>query len=121
MGSESMAFEQLLEWTANRPEWQQDALRRLAQSGELTEDDLSELRLQIENSAGLPVDNVPAPIPLAAEHLSEAASNQPKTVLASLGPVRSEGHTSELQSLMRISYAVLCLKKKTTNKQKSTT
>src|SRR3546814_7332333 len=32
--------------------------------------------------------------------------------------VRSEEHTSELQSLMRISYAVFCLKKK---KQKSTT
>src|SRR3546814_2060038 len=27
-------------------------------------------------------------------------------------PVRSEEHTSELQSLMRISYAVFCLKKK---------
>src|SRR3546814_8896018 len=30
--------------------------------------------------------------------------------------VRSEQHTSELQSLMRISYAVFCLKKKTTKK-----
>src|SRR3546814_2855464 len=30
-------------------------------------------------------------------------------------PCRSEEHTSELQSLMRISYAVFCLKKKTTN------
>src|SRR3546814_10533664 len=29
---------------------------------------------------------------------------------------RSEEHTSELQSLMRISYAVICLKKKITNK-----
>src|SRR3546814_4282781 len=29
-------------------------------------------------------------------------------------PYRSEEHTSELQSLMRISYAVFCLKKKTT-------
>src|SRR3546814_4507156 len=29
--------------------------------------------------------------------------------------VRSEEHTSELQSLMRISYAVFCLKKKTKN------
>src|SRR3546814_2349487 len=28
------------------------------------------------------------------------------------GPGRSEEHTSELQSLMRISYAVFCLKKK---------
>src|SRR3546814_4292487 len=33
-------------------------------------------------------------------------------------PRRSEEHTSELQSLMRISYAVFCLKKK--NKQIST-
>src|SRR3546814_1778250 len=30
---------------------------------------------------------------------------------------RSEEHTSELQSLMRISYAVFCLKKKKTNTQ----
>src|SRR3546814_2455790 len=29
-----------------------------------------------------------------------------------LGAIRSEEHTSELQSLMRISYAVFCLKKK---------
>src|SRR3546814_8664213 len=31
---------------------------------------------------------------------------------AVFGAVRSEEHTSELQSLMRISYAVFCLKKK---------
>src|SRR3546814_5818102 len=31
---------------------------------------------------------------------------------------RSEEHTSELQSLMRISYAVFCLKKKTNKEQK---
>src|SRR3546814_4662536 len=30
-----------------------------------------------------------------------------------IGACRSEEHTSELQSLMRISYAVFCLKKKT--------
>src|SRR3546814_2506732 len=30
--------------------------------------------------------------------------------------IRSEEHTSELQSLMRISYAVFCLKKKTADK-----
>src|SRR3546814_5700315 len=38
---------------------------------------------------------------VAAERLHPAA------------PARSEEHTSELQSLMRISYAVFCLKKKT--------
>src|SRR3546814_4510340 len=38
------------------------------------------------------------------------------------GDPRSEEHTSELQSLMRISYAVFCLKKKKkTSQQKRTT
>src|SRR3546814_9299497 len=34
---------------------------------------------------------------------------------------RSEEHTSELQSLMRISYAVFCLKKKTKSRIQQTT
>src|SRR3546814_2384374 len=42
-----------------------------------------------------------------------------KEEVASWKPGRSEEHTSELQSLMRISYAVFCLKKK--NKQKEST
>src|SRR3546814_5306863 len=37
----------------------------------------------------------------------------PKTFLAAAAAPRSEEHTSELQSLMRISYAVFCLKQKT--------
>src|SRR3546814_9683770 len=36
---------------------------------------------------------------------------------ASSSSPRSEEHTSELRSLMRISYAVFCLKKKQTTKQ----
>src|SRR3546814_8991373 len=35
-----------------------------------------------------------------------------------LTSVRSEEHTSELQSLMRTSYAVFCLKKKTTTRNR---
>src|SRR3546814_10155353 len=41
----------------------------------------------------------------------DTSSSLPRTV-------RSEEHTSELQSLMRTSYAAFCLKKKTTKKQK---
>src|SRR3546814_3983683 len=52
----------------------------------------------------------------AHAHTATAALNQP---LKQKDPPfckrrRSEEHTSELQSLMRISYAVFCLKKKTT-------
>src|SRR3546814_8858065 len=40
-------------------------------------------------------------------------------VPSSSAALRSEEHTSELQSLMRISYAVFCLKKKTDIKQQT--
>src|SRR3546814_5562429 len=55
--------------------------------------------------------------------IARSNTNRKKMALAEDGPHRqkrgrSEEHTSELQSLMRISYAVFCLKKK---KHKKTT
>src|SRR3546814_1232078 len=47
-------------------------------------------------------------------HANTSAASVP---LALDEAVRSEEHTSELQSLMRISYAVFCLKKKKHQKQ----
>src|SRR3546814_6039849 len=44
---------------------------------------------------------------------AEAAKNSAWKGGSGTGRQRSEEHTSELQSLMRISYAVFCLKKKT--------
>src|SRR3546814_1186887 len=49
-------------------------------------------------------------VPAGTLHGSPSAP--PKAISAR--SARSEEHTSELQSLMRISYAVFCLKKKTT-------
>src|SRR3546814_3135750 len=53
---------------------------------------------------------------VAAEHASFAVSEvkvgRGSPWAAPLSWLRSEEHTSELQSLMRISYAVFCLKKK---------
>src|SRR3546814_3052200 len=50
-----------------------------------------------------------------------AAGGNPANWMGAAGAwfadLRSEEHTSELQSLMRISYAVFCLKKKKTNIQ----
>src|SRR3546814_5573226 len=49
------------------------------------------------------------------ERIADAAvRSHPRRLL------RSEEHTSELQSLMRISYAVFCLKKKHTQQNKTT-
>src|SRR3546814_1634073 len=58
------------------------------------------------------LDDVPADV-IAADEAATAPA--PRTI----SDQRSEEHTSELQSLMRISYAVFCLTKK--HKQKTTT
>src|SRR3546814_8101143 len=46
--------------------------------------------------------------------------SKPRIRLATPGRSRSEEHTSELQSLMRISYAVFCLQKKNRPRQETT-
>src|SRR3546814_16041022 len=45
-------------------------------------------------------------------HRRRDPRQHPRRRRAAGAPLRSEEHTSELQSLMRISYAVFCLKKK---------
>src|SRR3546814_10090725 len=58
--------------------------------------------------------NVPNDEPGMAPHEIWSNESQERYVLAvSAADFRSEEHTSELQSLMRNSYAVFCLKKKT--------
>src|SRR3546814_10307205 len=66
--------------------------------------------------------NIAAALPaLAAERPDQVAIRCPGRagrydIALSYAQLRSEEHTSELQSLMRISYAVFCLKKKNTNR-----
>src|SRR3546814_5863582 len=62
---------------------------------------------------------LPRPVEIAVD-LARDVGLGDRAVRAEIGdrlfarpPLRSEEHTSELQSLMRISYAVFCLKKKT--------
>src|SRR3546814_4454896 len=57
-------------------------------------------------------DARPVRLPTRKMCVSTAKVSAPK---AQFMTTRSEEHTSELQSLMRISYAVFCLKKKNSN------
>src|SRR3546814_8593381 len=58
-----------------------------------------------------PVRTVPTPTRIATK-ISASMSPFAKASTMLSGTMRSEEHTSELQSLMRHSYAVFCLKKK---------
>src|SRR3546814_9366826 len=76
---------------------------------------LRRVHLQLESSAG-PV-NILRGIDLAVGRGEAVSVVGP----SGSGKSRSEEHTSELQSLMRISYAVFCLKKKNTGQENDRT
>src|SRR3546814_7559582 len=79
------------------------------------------------SDARLPPAGGEDPVRRLAAPVLDPAAGHARAARAAAGAVlgqwfRSEEHTSELQSLMRISYAVFCLKKKRTTKhQKSST
>src|SRR3546814_5028608 len=84
-----------------------------------TESDRRERQISLRDDRACPRPGRNAPHP--ASHIppkrAESGYIQPKANDARWLSDRSEEHTSELQSLMRISYAVFCLKKKTTTTQ----
>jgi len=71
---------EILEWSADRPAWQRDALRRLVQQGELSVDDIGELASICKSAHGLaePQDSSP----LAREHVPEEAGAEPVSLLS---------------------------------------
>src|SRR3546814_8495290 len=80
-----------------------------------------ELRINVRNNSGATILNG------RAVRITGNIGNQPTIALddgqgmirgLTTEDIRSEEHTSELQSLMRISYAVFCLKKKKKDKHR---
>src|SRR3546814_10789525 len=61
-----------------------------------------------------------APLPQPHPHRQEHPHDDPHSGPRRRHRLRSEEHTSELQSLMRISYAVFCLKKQIKGRDLST-
>src|SRR3546814_4198565 len=78
-------------------------------------DDRGARRVEPEDAAQCQGAASPAGQEPNFDHALRAAAGSPQ----SGGDQRSEEHTSELQSLMRISYAVFCLKKKKTRDDKT--
>src|SRR3546814_9481563 len=74
----------------------------------------TDLDLQIVDTVQAAVDT-PGATTVSAHTLFDIVRKLPEGSQVSLSAARSEEHTSELQSLMRISYAVFCLKKQKLN------
>src|SRR3546814_5809778 len=84
------------------------AARRAALGGAVAADGRQPVRLPARAQADAGGDRKRAEVGRGAVVAQPSAT----AGTISFSPLRSEEHTSELQSLMRISYAVFCLKKK---------
>src|SRR3546814_4903545 len=82
--------------------------------------------VRVRKCASLPGEAMTPPNILMVEDdppirtLTARALQEHGYIVRTAGTARSEEHTSELQSLMRISYAVFCLKKKKYQNQQKT-
>src|SRR3546814_3679044 len=109
-------------------DWSSDVcsseLQAGANSGEACETGIRKARKNPKSTNPARVNLITIPVwqcrPQPAEcHQNRKLNQAPDERGADSGHsmLRSEEHTSELQSLMRISYAVFCLKKKKNNKE----
>src|SRR3546814_9485997 len=114
-----------LEWFVTNvvtPEWhfQHDAGRPLAEMVPELKAEFPDHAPLIDAYASRFNETIPGPMPGSLELVERlGAAGVPLFAITNFGH-RSEEHTSELQSLMRISYAVFCLKKKKITNKNST-
>lgn len=91
-------FDSILEWSAARPLWQRDALRRIVAQGKLTTEDkavLVQLCLKGQGVDGIDVEAVP----LAIEHIPPAATAGAAISLRSIGSVTGVNRLAPGQTL----------------------
>src|SRR3546814_6900864 len=86
-------------------------------------DPIADMLVRIKNGAAVGKPSVSMPASRVKLAIAEVLKSEGYVVDARVSgegakKTRSEEHTSELQSLMRISYAVFCLKKKNTTEIK---
>lgn len=72
----------IFEWSQNRPIWQRDALRRLVQGGELSDEDIDSLTAICKSAHGL--SDQQESNPLAKEHIPDVAAGANPVSLVSI-------------------------------------
>jgi len=80
----------IIAWSTTLSPWKQDALRRLALSGKITDTDKAELLDQIRSEAGLPIKlaSPTTAVPLLATHIS-SATTQDAIAIKAISDVQS--------------------------------
>lgn len=90
-------LEEIVEWSQDRPYWQRDALRRLVLNGELSEEDIRELREICKSAHGLAEQQ--ESVPLAKNHVPEKRAGSAPVTLDSIFHHRGVNALAEDQTL----------------------
>ena len=100
MAEPTGVIESILAWSSARPDWQQDALRRLMVQGGLTPADKAELLLLAWSWAGIPVTSLlPETSPLRESHFPVRGSGEPIIRLTALREVKGVNALCDDQKL----------------------
>ncbi len=93
----------LLEWCADLPQWVRDALRRVATTVELGDQDRQEIDNRIRDACGIAVAGDHPCVPIDEDHLPAPAGDDEPTVLCSLGPL---AHVDRLANDQQLRFAI---------------
>ncbi len=94
-----MALDLIIEWTSKQPDWQQDALRRVALSTELADADTSAILANLKKAKGLPPDGQLESQPLKKDHLQPDARTAPLAQLCSIDDIKNANRLAPGQTL----------------------
>jgi hypothetical protein len=94
-------FASILAWSANWPDWQRDALRRIVGAGKLSNEDLAELAAICRFKHGLPPATGAAPIanPLTSAHTPGGADGSASISLSKLSGLQNVGRLPSDQEI----------------------
>lgn len=94
-----MAIESIMEWASRQPDWQQDALRRVALSSEIRDGDTSAILANLKQANGLPQEGELVSQPLTKDHLQSDAQKAPLAYLCSIDNIKNANRLAPDQEL----------------------
>lgn len=97
--SETGAMTDIVGWSKELPLWQQDALRRIVENGDLVEADISELVVLCKRAHGFEVTNAPMLQPLMAKQVASGSSVSRTVTLHSIAEAENVNALDPRQEL----------------------
>ena len=98
-----MDVDSVVDWASNQPDWQQDALRRIASSMNYSDTDISAILVNLKKAKGIESKESVSLTPLKRKHLQLIGRDAPLAYLCSIDNVKN---ANQLASNQTLSFAI---------------